>query len=195
MKKLLTVALLSVAGVSFNASAALEGSKNYKFVGDTQYAAFCEAATTDNVQLFKSNVKKQLGTLGSSRSQVLDTLLDEENFQCSGEGIIEFSKQRGASELLAYFTSSDSETAQQDKYVFVGDRSYAGFCKAALTDNVDLFKRSVRSKVGVISSSTQGVLDIVLDEKSMQCSGMGLVEFTEKRKAKLLTEFINLSKI
>lgn len=108
MKKLLTIAVLSVAGVSFNASATLESTKSYKFVGD---------------------------------------------------------------------------------------RSYSGFCKAALTDNVDLFKRSLRSKVGVISSSTQGVLDIVLNEKSVQCSGMGLVEFTEKRNAKQLTEFIAQSKI
>jgi hypothetical protein len=195
MKKLLTIVVLSVAGVSFNASATLESTKNYKFVGDTQYAAFCEAAATDNVQLFKNNMKTQLGTLGSSRSQVLNTLLDEENFQCSGLGIVEFSKKRGANELLAFFNNSYSQETQQDKYLFVGDRSYSGFCKAALTDNVDLFKRSLRSKVGVISSSTQGVLDIVLNEKSVQCSGMGLIEFTEKRNATQLTEFIEQSKI
>lgn len=195
MKKLLTTVVMSVAALSFNANAALEGAKNYKFIGDTEYAGFCKAAATDNLTLFKITLNKQLGFLGSSKAQVLDKVLDKNNFQCAGMGIAEFSKQRNATTLIAFFNNEQSEEPVTPKVVFVGDKSYSGFCKAAVTDNVDLFKRSLRDKVGTLSYSAQGVLDIVLDENSIQCAGLGLKEFSEKREAKQLVEFFANSKI
>jgi hypothetical protein len=65
--------------------------------------------------------------------------------------------------LLNYITAENASPQDAKRFAFVGDTEYAGFCKAALRNNVQLFKRAVRSQIGYLASSKQEVLDIVLE--------------------------------
>jgi hypothetical protein len=191
MKKLFITAVISLAVLSFNSHGAIDGQKTFKFVGDTKYASICEAAATDNVPLFNKSVKKQLSWMNIPKRKVLNVLLDSENFTCAGKGIVEFAQARGAQQLLNYITAENASPQDAKKFAFAGDTEYAGFCKAALRNNVQLFKRAVRSQIGNLASSKQEVLDIVLEADNVQCSGLGIVEFSEQRKATKVIEFIS----
>jgi hypothetical protein len=193
MKKLLITAAIFVTTLSFSSHGAIDGQKTFKFVGDTQYAGICEAAATDNVPLFKHSVRRELSWMNISKRKVLSKLQDAENFQCAGKGVVDFAKERGAKLLLNYLAAGSESTSRADntaKFSYVGDLQYADFCKATLSNNVALFKRSVRSQVGLLAASKQEVLDIVLDANNVQCAGLGLVEFSEQRKATAVSEFI-----
>ena len=190
MKKLLITAVISVGVLSFNASAAIDSHKPLKFTGDTEYASICKAAVTDDVSLFKRSVRKQLSWLNTSRAKSHEILLNEDNFQCAGMSVLEFAESRGAQQLVDYLVGEKADTVAANKYSFVGDMRYAGFCKAAITNDVKLFKRAVRTQIGSLASSGEAVLDIVLDAKNVQCAGLGISEFSEKRNATDIVKFI-----
>jgi hypothetical protein len=195
MKKLLFTTAISVAALSFNASAAIDRQKSFKFVGDTQYAGICQAAATDNVGLFKKSLKNELSWISSNKAVVMDTALDSESFQCAGMGVAEFAESKGSKNLLSYIAGEVAPDEIKSKYSFIGDTQYAGFCKAALTNDVKLFKRTVRAQIGSLASNYRGVLELVLDENNVQCSGLGLSEFSKKRNATKVVEFIANKKV
>ena len=58
---------------------------------------------------------------------------------------------------------------------------------------MNLFKRAVSRQVGVLASSKQKVLDIVLDANNVSCAGKGLTEFSETRQATDVVNFIQTS--
>ena len=159
MKKLLISVVVCAATLSFNAIASL------KFVGDTEYAALCEAAATNNLDMFKSNVKQHAFYLRKSKRDMLNLLASGDNFQCAGQSIPSFAQARGAVDVANYITSenADQQVASTSKYKFVGDTNYKNFCKAAVTNNVALFERAVSSQVGRIGSSKKEVMDKVLE--------------------------------
>ncbi|MFT4938914.1 MAG: hypothetical protein ACI88A_001946 [Paraglaciecola sp.] len=190
MKKLIITAVISVGVLSFNASAAIDSQKSYKFIGDTEYAGICEAAVTDNVSLFKKSVNKQLSWLNSSRAQSHEVLLNQDNFQCDGMGVLEFAETRGSQNLIDYLSPKNIDAVSTTKFSFIGDTQFAGFCKAAVTNNVKLFKRAVRTQIGSLAPSRKEVLELVLDANNVQCAGMGISEFSEKRNATEIVEFI-----
>ena len=191
MKKLVVSVVMSVACLSFNANAALQGAKNYKFVGDTEFAGLCEAVINDDLGQFKKSVAKQAGAMGSSKARTLEVLLNDNNVQCGGQGLVAFSQARSANNVLNYLSQANVEAEQKAKFKFVGDTAYAKFCKAAVTNNVDLFKRALAAQVGSLASSKQQVLDMVLDAKNVSCAGQGLAEFSESRQASDVVNFIN----
>ncbi|MFT5676362.1 MAG: hypothetical protein ACI808_002303 [Paraglaciecola sp.] len=190
MKKLLITAVISVGVLSFNASAAIENQKSYKFVGDTEYAGICKAAATDNVSLFKKSVREQLSWLNLPRAKVLETLLNQDNFQCDELSVLKFAETRGAQNLVNYLQATKTDAVATNKFSYVGDTQYAGFCKAAITNNVKLFKRAVRTQIGSLARTGKEVLEIVLDADNVQCAGMGISEFSEERNATKIIEFI-----
>lgn len=190
MKKLLITTVISVGVLSFNASAATDNQKSFKFIGDTEYAGICKAAATDNVALFKKSVRQQLSWLNASKAKSLEILLNQDNFRCAELGVLEFAKTRGAQNLVDYLSDNEAEEAPSKKFSFVGDTQYAGFCKAAITNNVNLFKRAVRTQVGSLATNRKDVLEIVLDENNVQCAGVGIAEFSEQRNATEVVEFI-----
>lgn len=98
MKKLLVSVVVAAASLSFNATAALEGAKKVKFVGDTEFASFCKAAVENDANLFKRAVAKQVGVFGNSRQSTLNLVLD--NVSCDGKSIAEFSETRQATNVL-----------------------------------------------------------------------------------------------
>ena len=193
MKKLLLSTTICVATLSFNASASLQSANNFKFVGDTQYAELCQAAATNDLKLFKRNVKKHGSRLSASKSKMLMLLSSADSFQCAGQSLVEFSQARGSQDVANYLTgiSTDVEIASTSKYKFVGDRGFKSFCKSAVTNNVDLFKRAVSSQIGNLGFSRKEVMDKVLDADNVTCAGESLSEFFETRQATSVINYIS----
>lgn len=102
MKKLLISTVVAVACLSFNANAALEGSKKVKFVGDTDYASFCRAAVDNDADLFKRSVSRKVGVIASSKQRVLELVLDADKVSCDGKGLQEFSESRQATDVVNF---------------------------------------------------------------------------------------------
>lgn len=70
-----------------------------------------------------------------------------------------------------------------ENYKFSGEISYANFCKAVVTDDLALLKRSVRNKVGEVASSPKDVLRKVVSVEGVKCNNTDLLEFSKQREA------------
>lgn len=79
--------------------------------------------------------------------------------------------------------TANAHMKSEDTYRFSGDREYSGFCKAVVTNDLDMFKRSVRSKVGNVASNRKDVLRKLLSVNGMQCNGIDLIKFAKQREA------------
>jgi hypothetical protein len=191
MKKLLLTTICA-ATLSLNASASLKSANNFKFVGDTQYAGFCEAAATNDLDLFKKNVKQHGFRLSASKDKMIALLASGDHFQCANQNLVEFSESRGSQDVVDYLTGANAtvETASTSKYKFVGDKNFRNFCKSAVTNNVDLFKRAVSSQIGRIGFSKKEVMDKVLDADNVTCAGERLSEFFQSREASKVMSYI-----
>ncbi|WP_293745648.1 hypothetical protein [uncultured Paraglaciecola sp.] len=80
------------------------------------------------------------------------------------------------------------------KVKYAGDLAFSNFCEAVVKDDVNLLKRSVRSKVGQVANSPQGVLKKLIAADGMTCNGSDLVSFSEKRKASEVSEYLSDAK-
>jgi hypothetical protein len=191
MKKLLLTAICA-ATLSLNASASLKSANNFKFVGDTQYAELCQAAATNDLDLFKRNVKQHGFRLGTSKNKMLSLLAAEDNFECAGQSLVEFSESRGSQEVADYILGSGAkvEAASVNKFKFIGDKNYKNFCKSAVTNNVDLFKRALSRQIGSLGFSKKEVMDRVLDADNVTCSGESLGKFFQSREATNVMNYI-----
>jgi hypothetical protein len=192
MKTLLLSTVICAATLSFNTSASLKSASNFKFVGDTQYAGLCEAAATNDLGLFKKNVRKHASHLTASKSKLIMLLANGEHFQCAGQDLVAFSESRGSQSIADFLTASNPEidTASTSKYQFVGDKNFKNFCKSAVTNNVSLFKRAISNQIGLLGFSKKEVMDKVLDADNVTCAGESLGEFFESREATNVISFI-----
>ena len=191
MNKLLLSAICT-ATLSLNVSASLKSANNFKFVGDTQYAELCQAAATNDLALFKRNVKQHGFRLGTSKNKMLSLLANGDNFQCAGQNLVAFSESRGSQNIAHYISGSEAKvvTASTEKYKFIGDKNFKNFCKSAVTNNVDLFKRAVSRQVGNLGFSKKEVMDKVLDADNVTCAGESLSEFFQSREANSVINYI-----
>lgn len=98
--KRLNILLLAMASLS--AMAHEPFNKELVFIGNTQFSSFCKAAIEDNVSLMRRSFSKNVGVVATNKEGVYEILLEEENLACNGMGIIEFSKQRNAEQVLSY---------------------------------------------------------------------------------------------
>ncbi|MFT7201352.1 MAG: hypothetical protein ACI9UD_003027 [Glaciecola sp.] len=190
--KMLLLTTICAATLSLNASASLKSANNFKFVGDTQYAELCQAAATNDLGLFKKNVKQHGFRLSASKDKMIELLANAEHFQCADQGLVAFSESRGSQDIADYLTGTDArvETASTSKFKFVGDRNFKNFCKSAVTNNVGLFKRAVSSQIGRLGFSKKEVMDKVLDADNVTCAGEGLSEFFQSREATDVMSYI-----
>jgi hypothetical protein len=101
MKKLL---LVTLAFSAFAANAHTESDSPYSFAGDREYSNFCEAVVTDDVKMLKRSITGKVGLVANNRKDVLRKLLSIDGMKCNGVDLVEFSKQREASEVHAYLT-------------------------------------------------------------------------------------------
>ncbi|MDP5030068.1 MAG: hypothetical protein NWQ54_07485 [Paraglaciecola sp.] len=76
-------------------------------------------------------------------------------------------------------------------YKFAGEIAYADFCKAVVTDDLNLLKRTIRSKVGEIAHSSNHVLRKLMSEDGMKCNNTDLLEFSKQREAKDVQAFLS----
>ena len=191
MKKLLLTTICA-ATLSLNASASLKSANNFKFVGDTEYAGLCQAAATNDLGLFKKNVKQHGFRLSASKNKMLMLLASADNFECSGQGLVEFSESRGSQDVADYLKGAEVkvESVSTKKYKFVGDRDFKNFCKSAVSNNVAMFKRAVNSQMGKLGFSKKEVMDKVLDSDNVTCTGESLSEFFQSREATNVMSYI-----
>lgn len=92
--------------------------------------------------------------------------------------------------LAALSLNAVAHESHEKNYVFKGDRSYAGFCKAAANDNVKLLRRSFANKVGVVAGSKRDVYRILLTPENLTCNGVSLVEFSKQRNAEQVLAYL-----
>lgn len=101
MKKLTLTTLMTVALAS-SVNAHESHDKEMVFKGDKAFASFCRAVTEDNVRLIHNSFRNKVGVVAESRRDVYRKLLNTDNLSCNGKNLVEFSKEREASEVLAY---------------------------------------------------------------------------------------------
>jgi hypothetical protein len=76
-------------------------------------------------------------------------------------------------------------------YKFAGEIAYADFCKAVVTDDLSLLKRSIRSKVGEVAHSSKDVLRKLVAVDGMKCNNTDLLEFSKQREAKDVQAYLS----
>jgi hypothetical protein len=84
--------------------------------------------------------------------------------------------------------------SSNDKVKYAGDLAYSNFCEAIVKDDVNLLKRSVRSKVGQVANSPQRVLKRLIAEDGVACNGIDLVSFSHKRSATEVSKYLSNAK-
>jgi hypothetical protein len=102
MKKIL---IATLAMSAFTASAHMESESAYRFAGDRGYSSFCKAVVTDDLKMLKRSITNKVGLVAGNRKDVLRKILADDGMTCNGIDLIEFSKQREASEVNAYLTN------------------------------------------------------------------------------------------
>ena len=102
MKLAATLSLCASASVGAAINAEKSEDK-YRFEGDVQYASFCKAILTDDLSMLKSSIRQKVGYIGSNERSVVRILLSDHGVKCDGENLVEFSIQRDAPNVYAYF--------------------------------------------------------------------------------------------
>ncbi len=105
MKNILVAAVISFL-FAFTANATMSNNTQVKYVGDTEFASFCKAVLDDNVMLFKRSLNRFVGSLGGNKQGVLQRVLENNSVQCAGQGLVEFSQNRKATEVAKFLSNS-----------------------------------------------------------------------------------------
>jgi hypothetical protein len=92
---------------------------------------------------------------------------------------------------LCALNASAKLGSSDDKVKYAGDLEYSNFCEAVVKDDVNMLKRNVRSKIGLVASSSEGVLRKLIAADGMSCNGVDLVAFSEQRKASQVFKYLS----
>jgi hypothetical protein len=90
--------------------------------------------------------------------------------------------------------NASAKLGSSDKVKYAGDLEYSNFCEAVIKDDVNMLKRSVRKKVGVVAFTSQAVLKKLTAANGMECNGVGLVSISEQRNATQVRKFLSNAK-
>ncbi|NMH58656.1 DUF3718 domain-containing protein [Alteromonas ponticola] len=71
-------------------------ANNVRFVGQTEYAGFCQAVVEDDVKVLKKNASRQVGRLASSQEAVISLVMADDGLRCNGDNLVTFAERRGA---------------------------------------------------------------------------------------------------
>ena len=88
----------------------------------------------------------------------------------------------------------NAKLGSPDKVRYAGDLAYKNFCEAVVKDDVNMFKRSVKDKVGLIANTSQAVLKKLTASNGIECNGADLVSFSEQRKASQVYQYLSNAK-
>ena len=97
----------------------------------------------------------------------------------------------GAKVAVAKSQHGQQPEAGQAVVKFVGDLKYSVFCKAVVTDNVNLLDRSILRQVGKIADSPRLVLQKVTADSGILCNGKTLQEFAKLRQAESVQRYLD----
>lgn len=87
--------------------------------------------------------------------------------------------------------NASAKLASTDTQVkYAGDLAYSNFCEAVVKDDVNMLKRSVRSKIGEVATSSRSVLKKLIAADGMSCNGVDLISFSQQRKASAVFEYL-----
>jgi hypothetical protein len=89
---------------------------------------------------------------------------------------------------------ANAKMGSYGKVKYAGDLSYKNFCEAVVKDDVNMFKRSVRDKVGLVANNSQAVLKKLTASNGMECNGTDLISFSEQRKASEVYKYLSDAK-
>jgi hypothetical protein len=89
---------------------------------------------------------------------------------------------------------ANAKLGSSEKVKYAGDLAYKNFCEAVVRDDVNMLKRSVRDKVGLIANSSQAVLKKLTASNGIECNGADLVSFSEQRKASQVFKYLSNAK-
>jgi hypothetical protein len=96
---------------------------------------------------------------------------------------------------MAFCTlNASAKLGSPDTVKYAGDLEYKNFCAAVVKDDVNMLKRNVRSKVGIVANSRQAVLETLIADDGMECNGFDLVSFSEQRKATQVYKYLSKAK-
>lgn len=73
---------------------------------------------------------------------------------------------------------------------YQGDLNYSRFCAAVVNDDLAMFKRALRSKVGTLAPSQKLLLEKIVSEQGVKCNGFDLVRFSMQRQATQLHAYL-----
>jgi hypothetical protein len=96
--------------------------------------------------------------------------------------------------MALYALNASAKLGSHDKVKYAGDLAYKNFCEAVVKDDVDMLKRSVRSKVGIVATSNQAVLKKITAADGMACNGVDLMSFSEQRNASKVYQYLSNAK-
>jgi hypothetical protein len=89
---------------------------------------------------------------------------------------------------------ANAKLGSSNKVKYAGDIAYKKFCEAVIKDDVNMLKRSVRDKIGLVASSSQAVLKKLTASNGMECNGVDLVVFSEQREASQVYKYLSNAK-
>jgi hypothetical protein len=96
---------------------------------------------------------------------------------------------------VTFFTlNASAKLGLNEKVKYAGDLGYKTFCEAVVKDDVNMLKRSVRNKVGLVANNAQAVLKKLTATDGMECNGTDLVSFSKKRKALQVYQYLSSAK-
>lgn len=89
---------------------------------------------------------------------------------------------------------ANAKLGSPEKVKYAGDLAYKNLCEAVVKDDVNMLKRSVRDKVGLVASNSQAVLKKLIAANGMECNGVDLVSFSEQRKSSQVYKYLSNAK-
>lgn len=86
--------------------------------------------------------------------------------------------------------SAQAKMGSTEKVRYAGDLDYSTFCDAVVNDDVNILKRGVSRKVGVVAYSKREVMKKLIAAEGMTCNGLDLITFAQQRKASAVTQYL-----
>jgi len=90
--------------------------------------------------------------------------------------------------------NASAKLGSPEKVKYAGDLEFKDFCEAVVKDDVDMLKRSIRNKVGVVGTTNHSVLKKLTAANGMSCNGVDLVSFSELREASKVFSYLSNAK-
>jgi hypothetical protein len=93
--------------------------------------------------------------------------------------------------ILFASLNASAKMGPTENVKYAGDLDYKNFCEAVIKDDLNMLKRNVHNKVGIVSSNHIIVLDRLLGSEGMQCNGLDLIAFSKQRDASKVLSYLS----